>query len=240
MTLAKIAREYIWKNKAHILTGIGSIGVIGTAIFASKATLKADKIIKGQNEELTKKEIVKKVWKEYIPAGLLGLGTILAIVGSNRIQSKQQMALMALYSLSEKTFKNYQEKVIEEIGKGKATKIRDEVMKDTILKNPVKPEEIIFTGNGDTLCYDMPSKRYFYSDIEKIRHIENNFNERLKTEMCLSLNDLYYELGLEQTKLGDITGWTIDHGILDFMFSSQLTDKGDPCLVIDYHLAPLF
>ena len=58
--------------------------------------------------------------------------------------------------------------------------------------------------------------------------------------MSLTLNDLYYELGLEPTKTGDYMGWEVDKEMLNFKFSSQLTENGTPCLVIDYEVYPLY
>lgn len=54
------------------------------------------------------------------------------------------------------------------------------------------------------------------------------------------LNDFYYELGLDGTKMGDMLGWNIDEGYIDLAFSSQLDANGTPCLVIDYQVAPVY
>lgn len=243
----------------HILTGLGVAGVYLTAIFASKATLKAAKIVEDENRKneesrqffasdepapiippLTRKEIVNKTWKCYIPSALISLLTAGCIIKSGRIYSKRNAALLALYSISETAFREYQSKVKEMIGDGKEGKIRDSVARDKIIKNPSEIKGIVITGGGEALCYDAPSARYFRSDIEKIRRKENDFNQALRSEMRMTLNELYYELGLEPTKMGDNLGWDIDKGLLEFKFSSQLTENGSPCLVIDYEIHPLY
>ena len=63
----------------------------------------------------------------------------------------------------------YKTKVVQEIGKTKETKIHDEVVKDHISKNPPNIDNVIMTGSGDVLCYDMLSGRYFMSSYETIR-----------------------------------------------------------------------
>ena len=69
----------------------------------------------------------------------------------------------------------------------------------------------------------------------------NELNSRLINEMYVSLNDFYYELGLKTTTGGDDLGWNIHRdGLVDVQFSSQLSDKGEPCLVIDYRVAPRY
>lgn len=248
--ITRSMRQTLVRKAPTILSGLGILGVYTTAIFASKATLKANDVVNEENMRryegrsnvseffMTKKEIVKATWKEYIPTLLISLATCACIVKSGRIHSKRHAALMALYSLSETAFREYQGKVKDMIGDGKDGKIRDSIAKDRITKQPAT--EIIVTGTGETLCFDAPSGRYFQSSIEIIRRKENNFNQTLRTEMSLTLNELYYELGLNATKTGDYMGWDIEKGLLSFKFSSQLNEHGQPCLVIDYDIHPLF
>jgi hypothetical protein len=54
------------------------------------------------------------------------------------------------------------------------------------------------------------------------------------------LNDVYYALGIENTKMGDELGWRIEDGLIDFDFRSQLNNHGVPCLVIDYKVGPVY
>ena len=107
-------------------------------------------------------------------------------------------------------------------------------------EHPAKESEIIFVGDGETLCYDVLSGRYFKSKIDKIKKAENDLNRRMRDEMYISLNDFYYEVGLEPIKLGDDLGWNIDNGYIDLRFSSQLATDGTPCLVIDYGYGPRY
>jgi hypothetical protein len=100
---------------------------------------------------------------------------------------------------------------------------------------------VIVTGKGDTLCYDTISGRYFKSDIEKIRKIVNDLNLRLRDENSISLNEFYYEFGLDSIKIGDDIGWNISiNGYIEPHFSSQLASDGTPCLVLDYMCGPIY
>lgn len=251
--IGRSLKHGIVKYAPHILTGLGIAGVYVTAIFASRATLKAAHILEAKHTEryllqqetpdilqpdFTKKEILSWTWKEYIPAMLASLATCACVIKSGRIHAKRHAALMALYSLTETALREYQGKVKEIIGDGKETKIRDSVAKDRIDRRPAN--EIIVTGSGETLCFDAPSGRYFQSNIETIRRIENVFNRTLRTEMSMTLNDLYSELGVPEVKTGDYLGWEIDKGLLTFRFSSQLNEHGMPCLVVDYEIYPLY
>ena len=84
------------------------------------------------------------------------------------------------------------------------------------------------------------SGRYFKSDIEKIKKAECELNRQMLDDMYVSLNDFYYEIGLDSVKLGDELGWNVDSGYIDLSFSSQLASDGTPCLVIDYSVAPRY
>jgi hypothetical protein len=227
--------RFLEKNSTQILTGVAIAGTLSTTIFAVKATPKAVRLIEQKKLE-DKVEIVKETWKLYIPAALSFTVTTASIIGINTINSKRQAALAGLYSLAQTTFKEYQAKVIEQIGENKERKVRDAVDADKILTNPPEMGNVIITGAGDVLCYDSVSGRYFKSDIEKIRQIVNELNRVLLQEMFIPLNDFYYELGLEPIQLGNSLGFNVDNELLDVKFSSHLTKDGKPCLVMNYEV----
>lgn len=240
------------KNSPTILTGLGVAGLITTVVMAVRVTPKAMEII---NEERldradadenfiygsTKMEVIRLVWPCYIPTLVMGCATIACIIGANSINLRRNAALASVYSLTEATLKEYQAKVIETIGENKEHKIKDEIAKDQVRNHPLNDKEVILTGKGNTLCYDVISGRYFKNDIENIRKVRNDLNQEfLNGEMFISLNDLYYALGLSNTKMGDEIGWSIDDGQIEFNFSSQLAEDGIPCLVLDYSLDPKY
>lgn len=245
-TITKNLGGVLSKNSPHILTGLGCAGLLSTAILTAKATPKALMIL--EEEEvyrekknfipLTKFEKAKLTWKCYIPAGVVGITTMGCIVGANTVNAKRNAALASLYALSETAFRDYKTKVVEEIGKTKETKIRDEVIKDHIAKNP--PSNVIVAGTGEVLCYDMQSGRYFMSSYETIRQKFNDLNYELRSEMRLDLNELYFALNLEPIELGNLMGFDLEKGQIEPVYSTQLDNTGKPCLVIDYDVYPKF
>ena len=243
----------ISKNSPTILTGMAVGGLITTVILAVKATPKALELIEkemrreyeisGTNDiiyNISNKDIAKITWKCYIPACAVGAATIACIIGANHISLRRNAALASLYSITEAAFREYQAKVTETIGRNKELKVRDDISADRVKANPPGTNEIIFTGKGNVLCYDSLSGRYFKSNIEKIRQAVNDLNHSLLSEMFMSVNDLYYVIGLAGTKLGDQMGWDIDKGLVEISFSSQLTEDGEPCLVLNYDITPRF
>jgi len=260
--IVKGVRTTMIKHSPEILTGIGIAGMITTTVMAVRATPKAIELIEKekdrQNRELLKKaeenghdtcnyierlkpiDIIKTTWKCYIPAAIIGGLSIACLIGANSVNARRNAALATAYTLSESALKEYQEKVIETIGKKKEQSVRDAIAKDRIDKNPVSSREVIITEKGNTLCYDSISGRYFKSDIDKLKKVENELNRRMRDEMYISLNEFYHEIGLNPISIGDDIGWNIDRGYIELNFSSQLTDDGNPCLVIDYQVTPRY
>lgn len=230
----------IKKNSPAILTGMSIAGVVSTTVLAVRATPIAMEILDEYEEDLPILDKVKVAWKPYAPACAMGVVTIGCIVGSQSIQQKRQAAIAGVYSLTDRTLKQYQEKVIEQFGETKAKIIDDEVMKEKLKERPVRDTFIEDTGLGGTLCYDAMSGRYFYSDIESIKKGINELNRILLTDinMFVTLNDAYEVLGLESTRMGDLVGWHIDSGNIEPRFSSHIASNGQPCLVLDFRVEP--
>lgn len=243
--LGKTAYEKAAKHSPEILVGVGLVGMFTTVVMAVKATPKALTLMEEKKKEqhvekLTAAETVKTTWKCYIPAAVTGALSTACIIGASYVDAKRNAALATAYTSSVMALKEYQEKVIENVGEKKEQAIRDAIAKDKVENDPVSNHEVIITGKGDTLCYDAHGGRYFKSDIEKIRRAINELNRRMICEQYISLNEFYYELGLKSTKGGDTLGWNLDGGLIEVHFSSQLSEDGDPCLVIDYSVAPRY
>lgn len=235
----------IKKHSPEILTGIGIAGMITTTVMAVRATPKALILIEERKEEigaekLEAMDMVKTAWACYIPAAITGTLSVACLIGASSVNARRNAALATAYTLSESALKDYQGKVIEMFGEKKNEAVKDAIAKDKVEKNPVVTSEVIITEKGNTLCYDAISGRYFKSDIEKIKKAECELNRQMLDDMYVSLNDFYYEIGLDSVKLGDELGWNVDSGYIDLSFSSQLASDGTPCLVIDYSVAPRY
>ncbi len=243
-SIAKSVRTAMKKHSPEILTGIGIAGMVTTVVMAVRATPKALVLMEEKKEEygadkLTAKEMVEAAWRCYIPTAVVGTASIACLIGASSTNFHRNAALATAYTLSESTLKEYQKKVVETVGEKKEQTIRESVSKDKMNANPVR--EIILTEKGgNTICYDVLSGRYFKSDRDKIMQAMNKLNRQMRDESYVTLNEFYYELGLDGTKMGDMLGWNIDKGYIDLNFSSHLDANGTPCLVIDYQVAPVY
>ena len=245
----KSVRTAAKRHSPEILTGIGIAGMITTTIMAVRATPKALTIIGerevDENRELTKVEVVKATWTCYLPSVIVGGASIACLAGSTSVNLRRNAALAAAYSCAETALREYQDKVVEVIGEKKEQTIRDAVAKERIEKHPVTECQVLYTGHGDTLCYDAWCSRYFKSDIEVIRRAVHDLNDRLRMDNYISLNEFYDAIDLEEAKVGDLLGWNIGKGYIKLAFSSVLASDSTsfpstPCLVIDFQVPPQY
>lgn len=239
------SKHFLGKHSPEILTGIGLIGMGVSMISAVKATPKAMRLVDDKchdlkKETLSKKEFLQAVWKPYLPCCLSFIGSTICIVGASSINYKRNAALGAAYALSERTLIRYRDKVIDTLGERKEREIRDKIAQDSVNKDQPSPNQIIVTAKGNTLCKDEISGRYFKSDIETIKQTINKLNRRLTYDHYISLNEFYYELGLDGIKNGDLMGWNMDNGLIEPMFNACITEDDEPCIVFDVSISPKY
>lgn len=247
MTLTDLLRrteKLVIDNSPTVMTAIGVVGTITTAYLTGRATFKATKLINDHNRDLDvhdlwmpPKEAAKLTWKLYIPAAVTGALTIASIVTANRVGSRRAAALAVAYSLTEKAFDEYKDKIVEKLGKGKEQAARDEIAQDRINKT-FDTREVIFTGTGEHLCYEMHTGRYFQSTMESLLSAENTINRQIIGDGSASLTDFYFQVGLPATKHSDEVGWNLDN-MLKLRFSATLTPENKPCMAVDFSISPI-
>lgn len=249
------AEGFTKKNSPAILSGLAIVGVFTTAVSAYKAGPIAKKIQKQKEEDMkivdpndkagkraVAIEYVKEMTPVMLPTVISSAATVSCIVGSHTISNKRIAVLSAAYSLSESAVKDLNNKMNEMLGEKKARSIKDAIVKDKLQKDP-PPEDnaqIIISGDGNVLCRDEYTKRYFYSNPEKIQQAINELSRDCQTDMYVSLNDFYELIHIEQVPMGNDLGWNIDDtikGQLPISISAGLTDDKRPCLCIDYDIS---
>jgi hypothetical protein len=241
--LAKRLAKLTADNSPAIFTALGVAGALTTAYLTGKATIKAMKIV--QHEErirelpdgpITNQQVVSLVWKQYIPPAGSAVVTIACIILANRIGSRRAAALAAAYAISERGFAEYKAKVIEKLGEKKEQGVRDEIAQDRVNKNPFN--DVFIVGEGQVLCYDSYTGRYFLSDMETIRRAVNDINHQINADFYASLSDFYALIGLPRTSMSDNMGWNADQ-LLEVTYSAVLSEAGKPCVAIDFRVEPV-
>lgn len=199
--------------------------------------IKKEKEKKGV-DKLSLLDSIKLSFPYILPVGVYLFAGTKLILDANDIVVKKEAAAMAAYTLAVESKDIYRQKIKEVLGDKKEKDVNEAVAKELLEKNPVSKNEIIITGKGETLCYEKISGRYFRSDIETLKKIQNELNRRMIDMTFISLNELYLQMGLSPVLLGDELGWDIGRGLIEMRFSAQLTDDGDPCLVVDFEVGP--
>lgn len=246
MSKLSTIQNFVGKKSPTLLVILSIGGLIGTVGMAIKATPKVvymlddERHYREESEDclppMSKYEIFKMSWTHYIPTMIMGAATVASIIGSNTINLRRNAALTSAYYLSETALKEYQAKIIETIGANKAKLIKEEIAQDRVTKTKKDNKTIIITGNGDTLCHDQISGRYFKSSVDKIRKAENLINKEMMDGMSpwMSLNEIYDYLDLDPVSVGREIGWDRNkEGILEFDISTCMSEDDEPCISIN-------
>lgn len=242
------------KNSPVILAGLGVAGLIGTGVAVWKATRKASNVITRKRIELASEQAstkgfqydydhnviskdlaFKMTWRYYIPAVILGAGSIACIIGGTVQGQKRLAALSALYSMSQEALKEYQEAAKEIVGEKNAEKIKSAVQDDHMNKADASEDLVIITGHGNTLFYDDWNGRFFRSDIDFVKRMVNEMNAQLFRGAfgVITLNEFYETMDLPLVRYGSDVGWDGSEAI-ELSYDARLNQKQEPAIVIEF------
>ena len=98
--------------------------------------------------------------------------------------------------------------------------------------------DVIDTGHGKTLFYDIPGERWFYSDVNYMDKQVNDLNREVRTEMYFDWNELYYRWGLPYKKYGSEHIFTPDDP-LEVKYTPKMMENGQVKVLVNYKLIPL-
>ena len=241
------------KHSPEILVVAGVIGAVASAVMACKATTKLGDILDDSrdridsihdvienpdkvNGEYTQEDGNKdlaivytqtalKVAKVYAPAVILGGLSITAILTSNNILRKRNIALAAAYTAVDKSFKEYRGKVVERFGKEldkelryniKAKEVEETVTDEKGNEKTVKKTVDVVDPNAisefakfvDDGCIGWTKDPEL--NMIFLRQQEAAATKRLEDRGHLFLNEVYDMLGLPHTRAGQIVGWIYD------------------------------
>lgn len=246
--------ELTKKNSPALLTGSAVVGLLATTISAFKMSPKAHEILHYKKCELeyvepedkkARRTVIFETAKELTPVVsptvIMGTATAACIIGSNSISSRRIAALSTAYAISESAVKNLNDKMTETIGEKKTQAIKDAIVKDKMDKNPPPTDtnHIIMTGDGDVLCMDVYSGRYFRSNAQKIGQAINQLSYQIQNDIYVCLNEFYDLLNIPEIPMGDDLGWNLDDtvkGQLPITITAGLTAEQQPCLCVDYSI----
>lgn len=245
---------FLKKYSPTILTYVGIVGVVATAVATGKAVSKAEKVlgkekeIKGQ--KLTQKEAIKTAAPIYITPVLIGVSTIACILGANILNRRSQASLMSTYALLSTSYKEYKDKlktlygeevhkhVVESLAVEKAKGVQNN--EGCLLHNHSLELECA-DAHETYLFYDEWSGRYFESTIENLMNAEYRINRNFVLRGYAFLRELYDFLGLDETDFGNTAGWAVcDDEVywLDFYHRKVSLDDNLECYIVECMYEP--
>lgn len=240
------------KYSPGILVVAGCIGVVGTVVSACKATTKLSAVLDegkknidqlhdyvdthGYSEEYTEQDGKKdlaimytqtglQLAKLYAPAVILGTLSITAILTSNNMLRKRNVALAAAYTAVNTSFKEYRGRVVERFGKELDRELRYNIKEKEVEETVVNEDGTETTVKktvqvADPNTIDDTSKIWYEGNPGWSKDPEFNLmylkkqqayaNDLLKSRGYLFLNEVYEILGFPRTAAGQQIGWIYD------------------------------
>ena len=243
------------KHSPEILVVAGVIGTVASAVMACRATTKIGEILDESNETLdaihkysenpetvpetmdyspddVKKDLAVtyvqtglKIAKLYAPSVVLGGLSISAMLVSNNILRKRNVALAAAYATVDKGFKEYRERVVERFGEAVDHELRYNVkakeIEETVVDEKGKEKKVKKKVDVANINEYSDYARWFDSsnpnweetpdyNLMFLKAQQKFANDKLIAEGRLFLNDVYEALGIPKTKAGQIVGWVYD------------------------------
>ena len=252
-TAAKKAMFNVKKHSPEILIVAGIAGVVTSAVMACKATTKVNEVLAETKESINKvhdvmadqgiseKEYSKedsardlaiiygkagvKLAKLYGPAVALGGLSLTAIVCSNNILRKRNVALAAAYTAIDTSYKQYRSRVIEKFGENvdremkygiKAVQIEEKTVDENGKKKTVKKTvEVVnpYDYSDYARFFDVGNPNWEKDSEYNLMFLKRQqayANDKLKANGYLFLNEVYDMLGIPKSKAGQVVGWIYD------------------------------
>lgn len=269
------------KHSPEILIGMGIVGGIGATVLACRATLHLEEVLQhhedtmkkitevAENKEtypdytpekitrdkyITTVKTVANIGKLYAPAVIVGGISIASVIGGHHILNKRYLGVTAAYAGLQKAYKEYRDRIAEELGEekelelyhGVREKIEEVEGKNGKLKQ-VKKKEVgqgypysiyarVFDENNTWFKKNPTMNRMF------LQAQQAHANDLLKINGHIFLNDVYRMLGFPDTKEGAVVGWIegygdsfIDFGIFD-LNNSEFINGYERAIWLDFNV----
>lgn len=241
------------KHSPEILVVAGVVGAVTSAVMACKATTKVHDILEDTktkidqvHEVLANDDIPEEKYsvedskkdlaiiyaqtgfefiKLYGPSVALGVLSITAILTSNNILRKRNLALAAAYTTIDRSFKEYRGRVVERFGKDLDHELKHNI-KAKEIEETITNEDGTETTETKTVDVANPTE---YSDYARffdeacsgwtkdpelnlmfLKRQQSYANDLLQRRGYLFLNEVYDMLGIPRTKAGQVVGWVYD------------------------------
>jgi len=250
------AVRYLRSNSSLILSSVACFGVgltvynayqagkeIGKKEMTNEYTKALNELIEQYEIDVEKFEVADLDIRDrvnlFAPVAMSAMATVWCIVLSNYLDRRARASLIMAYTMLDRSYREYSEKVKQIFGDAAHHKILSEMAG----AHKIKPEN--HDSPGTLLFYDQYSNRYFHKTMEEVIEAESKVNRDLTSDGYVELNALYRYLGIPEIGLGNELGWSLSAGAafycyewIDFIHVKTVLDDGLECVVIDIPFGP--
>lgn len=255
--LGKSVGDTLKKASPTIVSCIGAVGVVATAVLAGRGTVKAVRVLDEHNytvqDKEDKRQILLYTFRYYIPAAVTGAVTIACIIGANVLNRRRQAALASAYTLVSRSYNDYKQKLKELYGEEAHEKVLEalavEKAKDVHIHGTACFSDcsLEFEDSGEELrlFYDSYTERYFQTTISQVLQAEIHLNRNFALGGGYVPLSMFYEfLGIDTPQsLANEAWWVTDEMYwIDFNHTKTMIDDGIngeiECYIIDMIYTP--
>lgn len=236
-TMVVFAITDTWKNKETLQEDFNAVKAIKALPEADDYKVKL---------QLANKKLYFDILKTYWKSMALGGGSLILLVGGQRMLRKQLVQLGTAYAALMESYKKYRENVVKEFG----------AEKDQEFMYGLEKVEAIDAETGETVTKYVNNKTNMHSRFARwydegvwddendrwvwknplysgnknslaatLHNIQNTCNSRLTLKGWMTLNEVYNELGLPPTEDGQHFGW-VKGGFMDGAAGDDFIDFG--------------
>jgi len=221
----KTVRSVITANSPVLLLGTTITGVVTTGEPGEDAP------------NLTPQEIVQLTWPSFTLPTISAAGTIAAAVGTHTVHTKRANAMAALYAVTSNKLDDMTERAEELLGPKKTQQLQNDVAQKALTRRSMDEDaEVYMTNEGEELCFDEWSGRYFMGSVQGIESAINDVNRQIIDQGDACLNDFYESVGLNSIEIGETFGWSGTK--IEARFAAVTSKDGRPAISVGFHKAP--
>ena len=229
----------VQKGSPGLLLGAGIVGMVGTTVLASRATLKMDTVLdeakgkletartlehrdysekdRGRDVSLIYFQTGVKIAKLYVPAVVVGGLSIYALTSSHRILTRRNAALTAAYGALDRGFREYRARVVDKYGEEEDRNFRYGTREVQIIDEQGNEKTVtrVATDNLPSIyarffdSYSTSWSKEPEYNLIFLRCQQNYANDLLKSRGHVFLNEVYDMLGIHRSKAGAVVGWLL-------------------------------
>lgn len=224
-------------NSPTILIGVGVVGVVGTVVLASRATLKVSEKVDGFEGEVTSLKTLRDmsevpdykkrltglylkhggdILRSYMPTIIVGTLSVSALIGSHVILKNRNAALAAAYMVVDEAYEQYRKNVRNLFGDEQDKELAHGIIEKLIDgEDDEEPKKIKIIDSHQTASkyarfFDEYSREWEKNpeyNLMFLKSIETRMNNLLHARGHVFLNEVYDALGFDRTPEGQVVGW---------------------------------